>query len=116
MEHTVLSWLKAVIAGLAMLGMAMIIQAQQVAQADETAVAIVVCADQEDPEALLVEEVSPPDAVENGEGADCGTTINELLESGYSIRAVNSATGGVSGGDPVVHVIYTLKQSTPGDD
>jgi hypothetical protein len=106
MAHTTLSWLKAALAGLAMFGMAMIIQAQQVAQAQETAVVVVVCADQEDPEALLVEEVSPPDAVQDGEGADCGTTLNELLQSDYRIRAVNSATGGVSGN--VVHIIYTL--------
>jgi hypothetical protein len=105
MAHTTLSWLNAAIAGLATFGMAVIIQAQQVAQAEETAV-VVVCVDQEDPEALLVEEVSPPDAVEDGEGADCGTTLNELLEADYRISAVNSATGGVSGN--VVHIIYTL--------
>jgi hypothetical protein len=105
MAHTTLSWLKAALAGLAVFGMATIIQAQQVAQAAGTAV-VVVCADQEDPEAFLVEEVSPPDAVEDSEGADCGTTLNELLGSGYRISAVNSATGGVS--DPLIHVIYTL--------
>jgi hypothetical protein len=61
---------------------------------------------QEDLGALLVEEVSPHDAVEEGEGADCATTLNELLESDYRISAVNSATGGVTGN--VVHIIYTL--------